>query len=83
MLSPAILETMQEYDPLTVEIPSLSQTLDQVWQLLNSLPKGSVARAGSRPMDYVYQWLFCVVCLLESRKKSVQKKVKQMSFGAP
>ena len=83
MLSPAILETMQEFDPLTADIPSLSTTLDEVWRLLNALPKGSVARAGSRPMDYVYQWLFCVVCLLESRKKMGEKKVKQMSFLAP
>ena len=46
-----------------------TNSTDNVWFYLNTLPSGSVARSGSRPMDYIYQWLFSVVCILESRKK--------------
>ena len=59
MLSPALLEAMQEFNPLEASIPNLAEILPEIWEMLKNLPQDSVARSGSRPMDYVYQWLFC------------------------
>ena len=57
-----------------------TNSTDNVWFYLNTLPSGSVARSGSRPMDYIYQWLFSVVCILESRKKG-HKSAEFVTFN--
>ena len=107
MLSPALLQTMKDYDPMRADMSNIETTLgwftmsfivkyhnyvtlskyscktnstDNVWFYLNTLPSGSVARSGSRPMDYIYQWLFSVVCILESRKKG-HKSAEFVTFN--
>ena len=64
---------MRKYDPMRADLTDVQKTLDKVWSYLDSLPVGSISRSGSRPMDYVYQWLFALVCLLESRKNATKK----------
>ena len=64
---------MRSYDPMRADLSGVQATLDKVWSHLDSLPLGSISRSGSRPMDYVYQWLFALVCILESRKNAKKK----------
>ena len=58
-----------EYDPMD---PTQPTKVEFVLAYLKDIPRGSVANKGSKPADYIYNWLYICMNLLEHARTTAR-----------
>ena len=69
-----------EYDPMDATQPT---KVDVVLSYLKDIPRGSVANKGSKPADYIYNWLYICMNLLEHARTTARTTNATVAPPAP